>query len=185
MAISVIKREFSPAEAAAITGVSTALQRDWRRREVVKTDPNPDGKWTRWSLNDIIRLSVMKLFADVGMDVSSTTMIASMALLPTLGALAAIDEAVEFDGDEIGDAEKARIRSISVGTTDPSHTIGRFLASFGKGEYDVCRTDDLASLEAMLDRETRPILSVVDCRNLARRIVERAGGPVIRYEVTE
>jgi hypothetical protein len=184
MAISVIKREFSPAEAAAITGVSTALQRDWRRREVLKGEPNPEGKWTRWSLTDIIRLSVMKLFSDAGMDVSSTTMIASMALLPTLGALALIDEAVEFDG-EISDVQKARIRSNTVGTTDPSHTIGRFLASFGKGEYDVCRTDDLASLEARLDEEARPILSVVDCRNLARLIVERAGGPVIRYEVTE
>jgi hypothetical protein len=184
MSVSVINREFSPAEAAAITGVSTALQRDWRRREVLKGDPNPEGKWTRWSLTDIIRLSVMKLFSDAGMEVSHTTMIASMALMPTLGALALIDDAVEFDG-EIDDVQKARIRSSTVVTTHPAHTPGRFLASFGKGEYDVCRTDDMASLEAMLDEEVRPILSVVDCRNLARLIVERAGGPVIRYEVTK
>lgn len=178
-----VKREFTPAEAATITGVSTALQRDWRRRDIVKGDPDSEGKWTRWDLNDIVRLSVMKLFSDAGMEVSSTKTIASMALMPTLGALALLDEAVEFEGDEIGDAEKARIRSGFVRTTHPSHTIGRFLASFGRGEYDVCRTDDLASLEAWLDKESRPILSVIDCRSLARLIVERAGGPVIRYEI--
>lgn len=181
--VSVVRREFSPAEAAVITGVSAALQRDWRRRKLEDSEPNSEGKWTRWSLTDIIRLSVRKLFSDAGMEVSSTTIIAGMALMPTLGALALIDEAVEFDGDEIGDAEKARVRSITVGTTHPSHTTGRFLVSFGKGDYDVCRTDDLASLEATLDEEVRPILSVVDCYNLARLIVERAGGPVIRYEI--
>lgn len=181
--VSIVKREFTPAEAAAITGVSTALQRDWRRREVIKGEPNPEGKWTRWSLTDVISLSVMKLLSDAGMDVSNTTIIAGMALLPTLGALTLIDEAVEFDGDEVGDVEKARVRSTTIGTTHPSHTAGRFLASFGKGEYDVCRTDDLASLEAMLDEEARPIVSVVDCYNLARLIVERAGGPVLRYEI--
>jgi len=181
--VHTIDREFSPAEAAAITGVSTALQRDWRRREIVKGEPNPEGKWTRWSLTDIIRLSVMKLFSDAGMEVSSTTTVASMAVLPTLGALAQIDEAVEFEGDELAEEQKARIRSTTVGTTHPSHTIGRFLVAFGKGEYDVCRTDDLASLEAMLDERARPILSVVDCRSLARLIVERAGGAVLRYEI--
>ena len=183
ISVTTVQRDFTPAEAAAITGVSTALQRDWRRREVIKGNPNPEGKWTRWSLNDIVRLSVMKLFSDAGMEVSSTTTIASMALMPTLGALALVDEAVEFDGDEIDDAWKERIRSGTVRTTHPSHTIGRFLVSFGKGAYDVCRTDDLASLEALLEEKVRPILAVVDCRNLARLIVERAGGPVIRYEI--
>lgn len=184
MAFSVrtVSREFSPAEAAAITGVSTALQRDWRRRKIVQGEPN-EGKWTRWSLNDIISLSVMKLFSDAGMEVSSTAIIAGMALMPTWSALALIDEAVEFDGDEIGEIEKERVRSGTVRTTHPSHTAGRFLASFGKGEYDVCRTDDLATLEARLDKEVRPIVAVVDCYNLARLIVEKAGGAVIRYEV--
>src|SRR3546814_2787709 len=68
-----IDREFSPAEAAEITGVSTALQRDWRRRGILPE--NADGKWTRWDLNDIIKLSVMKLFSDAGIDVSKTSIV--------------------------------------------------------------------------------------------------------------
>src|SRR3546814_9298687 len=70
-----IDREFSPAEAAEITGVSTALQRDWRRRGILPE--NADGKWTRWDLNDIIKLSVMKLFSDAGIDVSKTSIVRS------------------------------------------------------------------------------------------------------------
>jgi len=176
-----VDREFTPAEAAEITGVSTALQRDWRRRGILSG--NADGKWTRWNLNDIIRLSVMKLFSDAGMDVSQTVNLAGMALMPTLSAVACIDQAIEFDGDEISEEARDRIRFGSVRTTHPSHTAGRFLAAFGKGELDACRTDTLAGLEAFLDRELHPVLSIVDCQNLALHIVKRAGGPVIRYEV--
>lgn len=179
--VRTINREFTPAEAAEITGVSTALQRDWRRRGILAE--NAEGKWTRWGLTDIIRLSVMKLFSDAGMDVSQTKTIAQMALLPTLGAIARIDEAVAFEGDEIPEESRNRIRVGTVGTTHPSHTPGRFLISFGKGEYDVCRTDSLADVESLLDRDHRPILSVVDCHSLASLIAERAGGPVIRYEI--
>jgi len=179
--VRTIDREFTPAEAATITGVSPALQRDWRRREILKG--NPGGKWTRWTLDEIIRLSVMKLFSDAGMDVSQTKAIAQMALAPTLEAITRIDDAVVFAGDEIPDESQDRIRFSTVRTTDPSHTLGRFLVSFGKSEYDVCRTDSLAEVESRLDSECRPICSVVDCHNLARLIVERAGGPVIRYEV--
>lgn len=179
--VRTINREFTPAEAAEITGVSTALQRDWRRRGILTE--NAEGKWTRWELTDIIRLSVMKLFSDAGMDVSQTKTIAQMALLPTLGAIARIDEAVAFEGDEIPEESRDRIRIGTVQTTHPSHTLGRFLISFGKGEYDVCRTDSLVDVESLLDRDRRPILSVVDCHSLASLITERAGGPVIRYEI--
>lgn len=179
--VHTIDREFTPAEAADITGVSTALQRDWRRRGILSG--NTDGKWTRWNLHDIIRLSVMKLFSDAGMDVSQTDTIAQMALMPTLSALAYIDQAVEFDGDEISEERRNEIRFGNVRTTDSSHSVGRFLASFGKGEFDVCRTDTLAALEDLLDREPHPVLSIVDCHNLALHIVKRAGGPVVRYEI--
>lgn len=181
--VRIINREFSPAEAATITGVSTALQRDWRRRDIIKADPNPEGKWTRWTLADIIRLSVMKLFSDVGMEVSSTSIVAGMAIMPTLSALAQIEEAVEFSGADIGESEKMRLRSRTTMTTHPSHVPGRFLAWFGRGEYDVCRADSLSSLEEVLDQRSRSIMSIVDCRNLASLIANRAGGPVIIYEI--
>lgn len=179
--VRTINREFSPAEAAEITGVSTALQRDWRRRGILAE--NAEGKWTRWELTDIIRLSVMKLFSDAGMDVSQTKTIAQMAILPTLAAITPIDAAVAFDGDEIPEESRDRIRFGTVRTTHPSHTLGRFLVAFGKGEYDVCRTDSLAAVESLLDEQPRPIFSIVDCDSLGALIAKRAGGPVIRYEI--
>ncbi len=175
--VRTITREFTPAEAAEITGVSTALQRDWRRRGILAE--NAEGKWTRWALDDIIRLSVMKLFSDAGMDVSQTVTIAQMALLPTLGAIAWLDQAVAFEGDEIPEEARGTI----LDTTRRAPSLGRFLVSFGKHADDVCRVASLASMEAFLDDNRRPILSVVDCQSLASIIVERAGGPVFRYEI--
>src|SRR3546814_1923245 len=104
-----IDREFSPAEAAEITGVSTALQRDWRRRGILPE--NADGKWTRWDLNDIIKLSVMKLFSDAGIDVSKTSIVSQMAMMPTRAAISLTEGAVTFEGAELPDEEKARVRS--------------------------------------------------------------------------
>src|SRR3546814_5449886 len=104
-----IDREFSPAEAAEITGVSTALQRDWRRRGILPE--NADGKWTRWDLNDIIKLSVMKLFSDAGIDVSKTSIVSQMAMMPTRAAISLTEGAITFEGAELPDEEKARVRS--------------------------------------------------------------------------
>src|SRR3546814_3700256 len=101
-----IDREFSPAEAAEITGVSTALQRDWRRRGILPE--NADGKWTRWDLNDIIKLSVMKLFSDAGIDVSKTSIVSQMAMMPTRAAISLTEGAITFEGAELPDEEKAR-----------------------------------------------------------------------------
>ena len=107
--VETISRDFTPAEAATVTGVSTTLQRDWRRRGVIES--KADGTWTRWRLEDIIRLAVMKLLSDAGVDVSSTKIIAHMAILPTLVAMEEIDGAVVFEGDEIPDLSRERIRA--------------------------------------------------------------------------
>src|SRR3546814_17287535 len=93
-----IDREFSPAEAAEITGVSTALQRDWRRRGILPE--NADGKWTRWDLNDIIKLSVMKLLSDAGIDVSKTSIVSQIAMMPTTAATSLPDGAIPFPSEQ-------------------------------------------------------------------------------------
>ena len=53
---------FTPAEAATITGVSTALQLDWRRHGYL---PSNDGH-ARYDAFDLARMLVMKLLADKG-----------------------------------------------------------------------------------------------------------------------
>lgn len=179
--VKTIQRDFTPSEAARITGVSTALQRDWRRRGILSE--NSEGKWTRWTLDDIIQLSVRKIFADAGLDVSQTRTVARMAILPTAWAISCIPEANEFEGDEIPDETKEKVRMRSIVPADPSHQIGRFLVSFGPSEYDFFRTDNLSDVQNLLDAEPQPVAFIVDCENLALRIFQRANGPLVRFEV--
>jgi hypothetical protein len=177
-----VDREFTPNEAERITGVSTALQRDWRRRKVIAS--KEDGRWTRWDLDDLIRLSVMKLFSEAGMDVSKTGTVAAMAMMPTFAALARFDEAHEFAGDEISDDDKERILHGSTPrASDPAHSFGRYLASFGKDEMQVCRVTSLEQLADFMAEQQQAVFAVVDCHQVAAQIVERAGGPIIRFEI--
>lgn len=48
---------YSPAEAAALSGVSQVLQRDWRRRGLL---PARTSGRARFTINDILRMRVMK-----------------------------------------------------------------------------------------------------------------------------
>lgn len=54
---------FTPAEAERITGVSVALQRDWRRRNII---PRNDGH-ARFELFDLADILTLKLFSDAGL----------------------------------------------------------------------------------------------------------------------
>src|SRR3546814_3072944 len=113
---------------------------------------------------------------------SKTSIVSQMAMMPTRAAISLTEGAITFEGAELPDEEKARVRmTMGPRTSHPSHTVGRYLASTGDGELDFCRADTFAALESLMDKR-RPVLSIIDCHSLERLIVERAG-PVIRYEV--
>lgn len=178
-----VDREFTPGEAERITGVSTALQRDWRRRGIITS--KEDGSWTRWTLDDLARLAVMKLFTQAGVDVSKIGTAAAMAIMPVLDAIGQFDDAFEIIGHGISDDDKARavagMRGIR--TTDPNVEAGRYIATFGSGEYDIVRTSDLAKLAEFMEDNKQSAFAVVDCFMVAAQIVGRAGGPIIRFEI--
>jgi hypothetical protein len=178
-----IDREFTPNEAERITGVSTALQRDWRRRKIIAG--KEDGRWTRWELDDLVRLTVMKLFSEAGMDVSKTGTVASMAMMPTFTAFAMFPEAYEIVcDDELTEEERATVLGWGAPrTTHPSHTVGRYLASFGTDEMQVCRTATLEQLGEFMTEQKQAVFAVVDCFQVAAQIVERADGPISRIEL--
>lgn len=54
--------QFTPAEAERITGVNTALQRDWRRRDIM---PSSDGH-ARFDVFQLASMAVLKTLADRG-----------------------------------------------------------------------------------------------------------------------
>ena len=174
-----IEREFTPSEAEAVTGVTVTLQRDWRRRGLLP-ESGP-GKWTKFTLSDVIRMSVMKLVSDAGISIKSNDDLAQMAVLPTLAFLEQIPGAVELEGDEVSDTLRLSIET--AGTVRGGH--GRFLVSFPNlPEWKrVGRYTSLKQVEQVLEDRGCACFVTVDLRSLAERIFVRAKGSLIRREI--
>lgn len=174
-----IDREFSPSEAAAITGVSVDLQRDWRRRGLLPE--NKEGKWTRFDLKHIIEMFVMKVFSGAGFSVSSVAEIASLAILPTLQRLHELPGAVSFEGDEVEDRIKEMALSRAV-----VGARGRYLVMVKDPEHsepEVARCDTLGHLDSVMGESNAAHCTVLDLARLATSIADRAGLPLMRIEV--
>lgn len=181
--ISTIDREFSPAEVEAITGVSTALQRDWRRRGILPA--NNEGKWTRFSLRDLIEIMVLKTFADAGFSVKDVAEVVRIALLPAYSFIVSIPEATTWEADfEVPAAIKeATLAHAVIG----AH--GRYLIMVpgGTGESIYGRSarfENFDDLAAWLYSRGTLTCTILDFQRLAEHIVERAG-PVMRFEATQ
>lgn len=174
-----IEREFSPSEAAAITGVSLDLQRDWRRRGFLPE--NKQGKWTRFSLSDIIQMSTMKTFTDAGFSVSYVSSFSSMSVLPTLEVIYEIPGAVVFEGDEVSDSIKELTIRHSV-----SGARGRYLVmikSPRKEEPTIARLGNLDNLDEFMSERQVASCTILDCILLSQNIADKAGLPLMRVEV--
>ncbi|SCW36814.1 hypothetical protein SAMN02927924_00230 [Sphingobium faniae] len=185
-----IEREFTPAEAAEITGVSTALQRDWRRRGILAE--KVEGKWTRWTLKDVIGLAVMKRLSDAGIDVSKTLDAAAMAVLPTFGCIYAIDGAIEITGAKVPDKLlTAMLYADGIQTRNsdgsPGREPGHYLfigRDFVSEAVQTARFSSLAGMDDFLTERTFGLFLVLDCETLGLEIFYRAGGkPLIRKEI--
>jgi hypothetical protein len=174
--IEIIQKDFTPSEAAGVTGVSTALQRDWRRHRYLSK--SEDGGWARHDLSTTIKMIVMKTFSDAGNSVSAVKEFAIFAILPTLNALKEIDGAVEFEGDELReDSKKGVIDRIVVGAT------GRYLVMTSSGgEEQFGRLQHASEIGEFLDSHGTFRCSVIDCRLLAAEIALKAGLPLFRVK---
>ena len=56
--------QFTPAEAAAITGVTVETQREWRRRGFM---PKHEAGWHRFTLREVCRLRLLRELTDFGL----------------------------------------------------------------------------------------------------------------------
>jgi DNA-binding transcriptional MerR regulator len=103
--ISEVGREFTAGEAEKLTGVSTALQRDWRRRGLL--DELQDGPKKRFSLSEVCILAMMQGFSEGGVSVKSALTLAKMTCFGTLSGLMSLPGAVAFEGVALSEANRS------------------------------------------------------------------------------
>lgn len=178
--VSIIAREFTPAETAVITGVSVTLQRDWRRRGILP-ERQADG-WSKFSLNDVIKLYVLKFFSDAHFSVKELFDVAPIAILPVHTALQRIPEKWVFEGDKVSLAFKRRIIETSV-----SGSSSRFLCIAHSPDLPLIgATARLNSFDAISEwfdgRGSIAGFTALDLVVVAAHIAARCEGPLFRVE---
>lgn len=181
-----IDAEYTPAEAAVITGVSTSLQRDWRRRNIIQSTAK-DGKHTRFKFNDLCEMFALKAFSDAGLGVSDMSTretrtarvmngeydaesAAHFCLFPMMYFA---DQSLVANGND---------RMSTVRTSDPENRIGRYVFVNPKRMF---RADSLENVERAIaaDPDWDPVVTMFDCKTAAEKILARL--PRAPYEFVE
>jgi len=178
--VKTITHEYSPSEVARVTGVSTALQRDWRRRGVIKG--RSDG-WNKYDLSDVIRMTVMRAFTQSGISLDTANSVSSLAVLPVIDELARWDDVTVFSGDQISAERMAQIRErhVSGASGDDQFTFVA-LPEGEQGAY-AARLRSLADGEGLMGKSGNFYGIALDHSLLAHRIAELSPSPIIRFHV--
>lgn len=172
--LSVSSREFSPAEVAAITGVSVTLQRDWRRREILP-DRKSEG-WSRFDPADVALIYALGFFTAAGFYVKDAKPWASMAVLPVLSIFARKPEAYAMKGEP---KHKTDLQGFINARVQGYGLDYRFLviahANAGKPALPY-RVRDAELIAALVAQEQAPGYTLLDLEVMASRILEAADG---------
>ncbi|MER9029642.1 hypothetical protein [Mesorhizobium sp. M0674] len=78
--------EFSPSDIELVSGVSTGLQREWRRQEILPR--KSDRGWTRATFEELVLIFVLKKLADAGFPLREAHAAATEAVAPVMGYVA-------------------------------------------------------------------------------------------------
>lgn len=178
--VSTITREFTPSEVAQVTGVSTALQRDWRRRGVI--EGRSDG-WNKYKLSDVIKMTVMRAFTQSGISLETAEGLSFMAVLPVIATLSRWEDTAVFSGDPLNDEQKERVRSGAVGGASEDDQFSFVALPEKDGKPVAGRTKDLAKGEQLMAQNQSFHGVVVDHYQLAHHIAAHSPLPIITYEI--
>lgn len=174
---------FTAGEAERITGVSTATQRDWRRRKYL---PAGNDGWTQYDLHGLAHLLVMRVLQDRGIGPSVSSEIAEIAALRIeYFALSWVDAIEDTSGDFeriVKEAKRPRA-SWFVGWSNSPGDPCRFLIAWADGSSSF--VNDLHQSFGGYSWEERyhGAIIVIDLQALGGLIVDRAGRPLVSVEV--
>ena len=167
---------FKPREIERLTGISTSLQRDWRRRGLL---PKKGDGWSNFDTEDLVNLTVAKLAIDRGMAASTALYIAQSAHLALLGFV--LQRSTEFAPNVPLKNRKTLADKITKRSS--SRIFKRFLVVANEPEgaaERLVRTDDISkAFDLWRDRELEVGAAIViDLVAVAEMIVKRADRPL-------
>lgn len=178
--VTTVKREFSPSEVARVSGVSTALQRDWRRRGVI---PGRSDGWNRYSLDDVIRMTVMRAFTQSGISLETAEMVSGSAVLPVSDELVRWGDVAVFAGDPLSEKDMNMIREGHVKGASAEEQFTFVALPEDSGGTSAARLRNLADAEDVMGRSGNFYGIALDHYGLAHRIARLSPLPIITFEV--
>lgn len=177
--------EFTPGDAEAITGVSTVLQRDWRRRGILPA--NEDGH-ARFDVHGLAELMILKSLSDRGLGPQAAKAVAE------IGSGAVVHGALQNE-----DAFQVESRGPAPAAIDPGAVVRRtspnkmhrnvmpapYLIIWADGsevwQFDVQKAIDAISKSAQEDKLGGPI-TIIDQYAMGNLLFRRAGRPLVSVE---
>jgi hypothetical protein len=177
-----VHREFSPKEAAEVSGVSPDLQRDWRRRGVLPG--RVGGKWTSFTLYDVIQLTVMRAFSQSGLSLELAETFSGLAILPVLATFYRWDDTAIFTGDELSEDDQKYVRANGVRGASEDQQFSFVALPPSNGEVSAARLEHLARGEQMMSEIGSFHGIVIDHIGLAHHIAQTAKLPLAWFRIT-
>lgn len=181
-----IIRDFKAGEAAEISGVSQALQRDWRRRGFLG-DVGETGR-VRFPLRDLAHLKVMKMLSDGGIGVKGASALARHASTAVLGALKTMPEAISVEGAELRADELPGFLE-QIGKTPWGSLFMFFPLPEPNGAGPLADAYFLirpAELHEIVGKDGPWAFGLLfNLRCIALEMVQKARGPLVIYRLTE
>ena len=129
---------FTPAEAERITGVTTTMQRDWRRRGILKKE----GDTARFDLFDLCELLTLKLLSDRGIGPKAAAEVVTWCGYGV--AYHSLDAVDAYEGDHHRTNEARGLTDIPLSTADRDAIIAAMEAAGEKGPAPTVRWGDKA-----------------------------------------
>jgi len=166
---------FTPSEAAQITGLSAAMQRDWRHRGFL---PKNDGH-ARFDLFTLAVMMVLKLFADRNIGPQAVKTIAEI----TARAIAwhALEFVDSFEGDIPHSPDSAR-RALWNSLGFPRLIPTRYLVVFAdESEWWDNSLDNAFAQNDGAEKRSGPII-VLDMMTLGDLLADRAGRALVHID---
>jgi hypothetical protein len=102
-------RCFAPAEIEKIADVSTGLQREWRRQNILPK--NETGGWTRAPLKEVTKIAITKMMADLGVPLKKARDTADQVVNGVLAELVSRPGAVKINFPPMSEAKRDKIAS--------------------------------------------------------------------------